>query len=79
MWSTAMFHPEDAPASSLTEWTFDGPMTRMPESAAPKLGKVDSIVTMDLNVPANANGVLVRARRLLRRRGVLRERRHPEL
>ena len=58
LWSTAMFHPEDAPASSLTEWTFDGPMTRMPESAAPKLGKVDSLVTMDLDVPANANGVL---------------------
>src|SRR5271169_2312650 len=58
MWSTAMFHPEDAPASSLTEWTFDGPMTRMPESAAPKLGKVDSLVTMEVDVPANANGVL---------------------
>ena len=58
MWSTAMFHPEDAPASPLTEWTFDGPMTRMPESAAPKLGKVDSLVTMDVDVPANANGVL---------------------
>jgi arylsulfatase A-like enzyme len=58
MWSTAMFHPEDAPASSLTEWIFDGPMTRMPESAAPKLGKVDSLVSMELDVPANANGVL---------------------
>ena len=58
LWSTAMFHPEDAPASTLTEWTFDGPMTRMPESAAPKLGKVDSLVTMDVDVPANANGVL---------------------
>ncbi len=58
MWSTAMFHPEDAPASSLTEWTFDGPMTRMPESAAPKLGKVDSLVVMDVDVPTNANGVL---------------------
>ena len=58
MWSTAMFHPEDAPASSLTEWTFDGPMTRMPESAAPKLGKVDSLVVMNVDVPANANGVL---------------------
>ena len=39
LWSTAMFHPEDAPASSLTEWTFDGPITRMPESAAPKTGQ----------------------------------------
>ena len=58
LWSTAMFHPEDAPASSLTAWTFDAPMTRMPESAAPKLGKVDSLVTMDVDVPANANGVL---------------------
>ena len=58
LWSTALYHPEDAPASSLTEWTFDGPMTRMPESAAPKLGKVDSLVTMDVDVPANANGVL---------------------
>ena len=58
MWSTAMFHPEDAPASSLAEWTFDGPMTRMPESAAPKLGKNSSLVTMDVDVPAMANGVL---------------------
>ena len=33
-------------------------MTRMPESAAPKLGKVNSVVSMDLDVPENANGVL---------------------
>ena len=58
LWSTALFHPEDAPASSLTEWTFDSPITRMPESAAPKLGKQDSLVTMDVEVPENANGVL---------------------
>ena len=58
MWSTALFHPEDAPAPLLTEWTFEGPMARMPEPAAPKLGKVDSLVAMDLEVPANANGVL---------------------
>ena len=58
LWSTAMFHPEDAPASPLTEWTFDFPITRMPESAAPKLGKVDSLVTMDVDVPASPNGVL---------------------
>ena len=30
----------------------------MPESAAPKLGKVDSLVTMEVDVPENANGVL---------------------
>ena len=58
LWSTALFHPEDAPATSLTAWTFDGPMAGMPESAAPKLGKVDSLVSMDVDVPANANGVL---------------------
>jgi arylsulfatase A-like enzyme len=58
LWSTAMFHPEDAPASSLTEWTFDSPITRMPESAAPKLGKVDSLVTMEVDMPSNGNGVL---------------------
>ena len=58
LWSTAMFHPEDAPASALTEWTFDNPLTGMPESAAPKLGKNSSLVSMDLDVPADANGVL---------------------
>jgi arylsulfatase len=58
LWSTAMFHPEDAPASTLTEWTFDAPITRMPESAAPKLGKLDSLVSMEVDVPENANGVL---------------------
>ncbi len=58
LWSTALYHPEDAPASSLTEWTFDHPITGMPESAAPKLGKVDSLVTMEVDIPENANGVL---------------------
>ncbi len=58
MWSTAMFHPEDAPAPSATSWSFDHPITRMPESAAPKLGKNSSLVTMEVDVPANANGVL---------------------
>jgi len=30
----------------------------MPEASAPKLGKVSNIVSMDVDVPANANGVL---------------------
>ncbi len=34
------------------------PITRMPESAAPKLGKQDSLVSMEVDVPENANGVL---------------------
>jgi arylsulfatase len=58
LWSTVMFHPEDAPATPNTEWTFTGPMNRTPESAAPKLGKFDNIVSMELEVPDNANGVL---------------------
>jgi arylsulfatase len=58
LWSTALFHPEDAPASPLTEWTFDRPVVYMPESAAPKLGKNSSLVTMEVDVPTKANGVL---------------------
>jgi arylsulfatase len=58
LWSTALYHPEDAPASPLTEWTFDHPIEGMPESAAPKLGKVSSLVSMEVDVPAGANGVL---------------------
>jgi arylsulfatase len=58
MWSTAMFHPEDAPAPTATSWSFDAPITRMPESAAPKLGKNSNLVTMEVEVPAKANGVL---------------------
>jgi arylsulfatase len=58
LWSTALKHPEDAPRSSVTEWTFEGPMTLMSESAAPKLGIVDTVVSMDVDLPANASGVL---------------------
>jgi arylsulfatase A-like enzyme len=58
LWSTALFHPEDAPAPTLTEWTFDAPITLMPESAAPKLGKVSNLVNMEVDVPKKADGVL---------------------
>ncbi|MBK9574744.1 MAG: hypothetical protein IPO43_19565 [Rhodoferax sp.] len=33
-------------------------MTGMSESAAPKLGIVDTVVSMDVDMPENANGVL---------------------
>jgi arylsulfatase len=55
---TPLFHPEDAPATPYTEWTFSGPITRMPEFTAPKIGKFNNTVSMDVEVPANANGVL---------------------
>ena len=58
MWSTAMFHPEDAPSPKATSWSLDHPVLKMPEKAAPKLGKTSNRLTMDLQVPANANGVL---------------------
>jgi len=41
-----------------TEWTFSGTMTRMPEFAAPALGNKENIVTVDANMPENANGVI---------------------
>jgi len=55
---TPILHPEDGPSTPYTEWTFSGAITRMPEFAAPKLGKFNNTVTMEVDVPANANGVL---------------------
>lgn len=51
-------HPEDGVQSPYKEWTFAGNMTRMPEFTAPKLGSTSNSVVIDLEVPANANGVL---------------------
>jgi arylsulfatase A-like enzyme len=58
LWSTVLFHPEDAPAPPYSEWTFIGAMNRVPETSAPKLGKFNNTVSMEVDVPANANGVL---------------------
>lgn len=58
LWSTALYHPEDAPAPPYTEWTFYGPVSGTPESAAPKLGKVSSRVTMELETTDECSGVL---------------------
>ena len=79
LWSTALYHPEDAPASPLTEWTFDHPITGMPESAAPKLGKVSSLVTMEVDVPEAGQRRAVRPGRLLRRLDLLHQGQHPVL
>lgn len=56
LWTLA--HPEDAPSTPYTNWTFTGPIERMPEFAAPKLGKFNNVVTLQVDVPAGANGVL---------------------
>jgi arylsulfatase len=57
LWSV-IYHPEDAPATPYTDWTFTGRIERMPEFTAPKLGKFDNDVSMEITVPENANGVL---------------------
>ncbi|MCC7375443.1 MAG: arylsulfatase [Verrucomicrobiales bacterium] len=41
-----------------TSWDFSGEITRMPEFAAPALGNKESVVTIDVDLPANASGVL---------------------
>lgn len=55
---TPVLHPEDAPATPYTRWEFEGPITGMPEFAAPKIGKFNNTVSMEVDVPKNANGVL---------------------
>ena len=55
---TVLFNPADAPATPYRAWTFRGPMERMPEFAAPKLGKFDTDVRVEAEIPENANGVI---------------------
>jgi arylsulfatase A-like enzyme len=57
LWVPA-FHPELRAAPPYTSWTFQGAITRMPEFAAPALGNKPNVVTVEADVPANANGVL---------------------
>ena len=53
-----VLHPEMRIAPPLTEWTFSGDITRVPEFCAPALGNKPNLVTITADVPANANGVL---------------------
>jgi len=53
-----MVRPDLRIAPPYTEWTFAGALTRMPEFAAPALGNKENVVTIDADIPANANGVL---------------------
>ncbi|WP_435011751.1 arylsulfatase [Tundrisphaera lichenicola] len=52
------FHPEDVISSPYKSWRFDGTTTRMPEFAAPGLGKRSNHVTLDIEVGPDASGVL---------------------
>ena len=53
-----VLHPELRQVPPYTSWTFPGAITRMPEAVAPALGNKENLVSMDVDVPANANGVL---------------------
>jgi arylsulfatase A-like enzyme len=53
-----ILHPELRVTPPYTSWTFPGAITRIPESAAPTLGNKDNLVSVDVDVPANANGVI---------------------
>jgi arylsulfatase len=53
-----VFHPELRISTPYKEWSFAGDITRMPEFTAPKLGNAPNLVTIDADLPADANGVL---------------------
>jgi arylsulfatase A-like enzyme len=57
LWVPAI-HPELRLAPPYTSWTFPGTITRMPEFAAPALGNKANVVSVDAEMPANANGVI---------------------
>lgn len=40
------------------EWTFPSAITRIPEFAAPALGNKENLVTVDADLPTDANGVI---------------------
>jgi hypothetical protein len=57
LWVAAL-HPELRISTPYKEWTFSGEITRMPEFCAPALGNKETVVTIDADIPTNANGVL---------------------
>jgi arylsulfatase len=53
-----VFHPEMRIAPAQTEWTFPGDFVRLPEFNAPALGNRPNVVTIDADLPPDAEGVL---------------------
>jgi len=51
-------HPEDRIKTPYSRWQFDATSTRMPEFAAPGLGRESNHVTVDAEFGENASGVL---------------------
>ncbi len=57
LWVPVM-HPEMRISPPYTEWDFPGPITRIPEFCAPALGNKPNTVTLEVDLPADAHGVL---------------------
>jgi arylsulfatase A-like enzyme len=53
-----VFHPELRISTPYREWNLTGDIIRMPEFCAPALGNRANILTIDLDLPADPNGVL---------------------
>jgi arylsulfatase len=53
-----VYHPELRIAPPYREWEFSGDLVRMPEFCAPALGNKNNTVTIEVDLPENANGVL---------------------
>ena len=51
-------HPEDRVKTPYTSWTFDATTTRLPEFAAPGIGRESNRVTVQADLGDNASGVL---------------------
>jgi arylsulfatase len=57
LWVPVM-HPEDRISTPYTEWELSGDTVRIPEFSAPALGNRPNTVTIQVNLPERANGVL---------------------
>ena len=57
LWST-VFHPEYSPRNPATEFFYTRDVIEVPEFNAPKLGSASTLVTMDVDLAADSEGVL---------------------
>ncbi len=53
-----VMRPDLKISTPYTKWDFSGNINRMPEFAAPALGNKENVVTIDADIPSNANGCL---------------------
>ncbi|MGP1346370.1 MAG: arylsulfatase [Phycisphaerales bacterium] len=54
----ALIYPQYLTKTPYTEWTFSGPIERMPEFTAPRIGTMPNVVTIKAEIPDDAEGVL---------------------